>query len=327
LLFKEFFERALAVGRANDPRGEEGILAYLKKERRSFESLSAERKGDFDAERLTNPYHDSRILNGPEDTEIKGIMVGIDFEVGEVLLADTLRGRGALIDVCVAHHPEGYALSNMYRVMEMQADVLAKLGVPITVAEGILDPRLHEVKRRLMSQNHTRPVDAARLLGLPFCCLHTASDNCVTKYLQDMFDGTRAETVADVLEMLRALPEYAETRLRGTGLALLARSAKSETDLGRIRAGEVFVDMTGGTGGSKWMFEKLAENTQVGTFVGMHISEENLEIAKKNHINVVVAGHTASDSLGMNLLLDGVLAGEDVAVTPCSGFNRVTRPT
>jgi hypothetical protein len=325
LKLREFFDRALAVGRANDPRGENGVLAYLAKERRTYEGLSDETKNDFDVERLVNPYHDTRILNGSEDAEIKSIMVGIDFEVGELLLADRLRERGTAVDLCVAHHPEGYALANLYRVMEMQADILSYLGVPINVAEGILDPRLHEVKRRVLVQNHTRAVDAAKLLGLPFMCLHTVADNCVTKYLQDMFDAEKAEMLADVIALLKAQPEYAESKLHSTGLQVLARSIKSENNIARIRAGEVFVDMTGGTGGSRWMFEKLATNTQVGTFVGMHISEENLEIAKKNHLNVVIAGHAASDSLGLNILLARVADGAELEIIPCSGYARFAR--
>jgi hypothetical protein len=34
----------------------------------------------------------------------------------------------------------------------------------------------------------------------------------------------------------------------------------------------------------------------------MHIKEDHIELATKHHINVVVAGHMPSDSLGMNLL-------------------------
>ncbi len=321
----EFFGRAVAVGRGHDPRGETGILAYLAKERRTYEAIADDAKGDFDVERLTNPYHDTRVLNGEGNADVNAIMVGIDFEVGELVLADRLRERGTPVDLCVAHHPEGYASANLYRVMEMQADVLAKLGVPITVAEGILDPRLHEVQRRTMVRNHTRAVDAAKLLGFPFMCLHTVADNCVTTYLQDLFDGEGPETLADVVALLKAQPEYAEAKLHGSGLQILARSIKSEENAARIRAGEVFVDMTGGTGGSKWMFEKLATNTKVGTFVGMHISDENLEIAQNNHINVVIAGHAPSDSLGLNLLLDGVMAEEKLEVTACSGFVRVNR--
>jgi putative NIF3 family GTP cyclohydrolase 1 type 2 len=89
------------------------------------------------------------------------------------------------------------------------------------------------------------------------------------------------------------------------------------------RAGKIFVDMTGGTGGSEDAFAKLAI-AGVGTIVGMHMGEKHRKEAEKNHINVIIAGHMASDSLGMNLLLD-VLEEKGIAVTPCSGLTRFKR--
>jgi hypothetical protein len=56
----------------------------------------------------------------------------------------------------------------------------------------------------------------------------------------------------------------------------------------------------------------------------MHIPEKHLEEANKHHINVVIAGHIASDTLGMNLLLDAAeKAGQKkFSVIECSGFRR-----
>jgi putative NIF3 family GTP cyclohydrolase 1 type 2 len=56
----------------------------------------------------------------------------------------------------------------------------------------------------------------------------------------------------------------------------------------------------------------------------MHIPEAHLEEVRKHHLNVVIAGHVASDSLGMNLLADQ-LEERGVKVTPCSGFIRARR--
>jgi len=66
--------------------------------------------------------------------------------------------------------------------------------------------------------------------------------------------------------------------------------------------------MTGGTEGSVKLLEKLAQ-AGVGTLVCMHLSEKHLEEAKKQNLIVVVAGHMASDNLGLNLLLDAVCGG------------------
>jgi hypothetical protein len=324
LKVKELYEKAIEVGRANDPRDDDGIAKFLAKEKRQYERNGGKDE-TFDTERLTNPYPDTRILNGPDDAEVKTLMIGVDFETPELLLADRLREKGTEIDLCVAHHPEGHALANLFRAMELQADVMAGLGIPINVAEGILDPRIHEVKRAVLARNHMRAVDAARLLDFPYMCLHTVADNCVTTYLQKFFNKEKPNTVGDVVSLLEDIPEYKLMKKRSTGLVILARSANSVEDIHQIRAGQIFVDMTGGTGGSKEMFEKLATNTQVGTFIGMHISDPNLDVAKENHINVVIAGHTASDSLGINLLLDDVLEGTGIKVIPCSGFDRVER--
>ena len=56
----------------------------------------------------------------------------------------------------------------------------------------------------------------------------------------------------------------------------------------------------------------------------MHIPEKHLKEANKHHINVVIAGHMASDTLGMNLLLDAVeKAGQTkLSVIECSGLRR-----
>jgi len=81
--------------------------------------------------------------------------------------------------------------------------------------------------------------------------------------------------------------------------------------------------MTGGTGGSKDIYEGLS-TAGVDTVVGMHISEDHRKEARKRHINVLIAGHISSDNLGINLLLDDILEG-DVEVVPCSGFRRFPR--
>lgn len=322
---KEIFEKVIEVGIDNDPRGKDGIARTLAVEKRRFDRMGKSAKEDFDEERLTNPFHDTRALYTPDDRDVKQVMMGIDVEVQELVLADRLGEKGTKIDLCITHHPQGYARTGLWRIMEMQADIMNKLGIPINVAEGILDPRKHEVKRRVLVQNHTRTVDAARLLDMPYMCTHTPADNCVTTHLQGLFDKENPETVGEVMDIIEDIPEYKEVKKYETGLMLFTRSAKSVTDPHQIRAGGIFVDMTGGTGGSKYLFEKLINNTDVGTIVGMHISEENLNMAKKNYINILIAGHMASDSLGMNLLYDEVFKGQNIEIIPTSGFMRIER--
>ncbi len=312
---KDIFDRAVKRGMALDPRGAAEVAAVLEREKKDYEGLKEKEKKYYDESRLTNPYPDSRILYGDPEREVKRVLVGIDMEVGEVLLADRLADKGKPIDLIISHHPEGRAMANLYGVMGMQAGILAKYGVPINVAEDIMDERIKEVERRLSPINHTRAVDAARLLDIPIMCVHTPTDNAVTDYLQRLFDDKKPEFVSDIIDLLREIPEYNGSVADSGGPKVFCGSEKRS-------AGKVFVDMTGGTGGSKKAFENLMD-AGVGTVVGMHISEDHRKEAVKNHINVVIAGHIASDTLGVNLILDHVLEGVEVVST--SGFRRIAR--
>ena len=312
----DLYQKCVSLGKEYDPRSAVDVEKNLTRAVKQYEELKEKDKQYFDVERLKNPYADTRILNGDPETEVNKILAGIDMEVQEVLLADRLREKGEKIDLILSHHPEGKALVALHKVMSLQEDVLAQLGVPINVAEGILASRISEVERGLMPLNHNRSVDAARLLNFPFMCVHTPADNMVNTYLSNLFIEKQPETVGDVVDLLLEIPEYQESKKIDAGPKVFLGK---ETN----RAGKVFVDMTGGTGGSEDAFAKLAI-AGVGTIVGMHIGEKHRKEAEKNHINVIIAGHMASDSLGMNLLLD-IFVKEGIEVIPCSGLIRVSR--
>lgn len=314
---KELYQKAIEIGIDNDPRGREEVLADLGRIRKEYERMRPDEQEIFDMESLQNPYSDSRILYGTGEEEIEHILVGIDIEVGEVLLAETLSKKGIAIDLLFSHHPEGMAFANLYAVMNMQSDILSRFGVPINIAEKLMDGRAKEIERKLMPANHTRAVDAARLLGMPFICLHTPTDNMVVTYLQRLFDTERPRTLSDILDTLRGIPEYGNAIRNGAGPKIFLGSKNR-------RAGRIFVDMTGGTEGSKDIFRSLA-SAGINTIVTMHLSEEHRKEAENNHLNLIVAGHIASDNLGVNLLLDKLLHGESANVLACSGFQRVTR--
>ena len=57
---------------------------------------------------------------------------------------------------------------------------------------------------------------------------------------------------------------------------------------------------------------------------GMHQSEEHRKEAEAANINLVIAGHMSSDSLGMNIFLDE-LEKQGIEIIPCSGLIRFSR--
>lgn len=314
---QEFYELAIQIGMDADPRGRTIVEKDLLETLRAYEELKPEDKAAFDTEKLKNPYADSRMLYGNPDREVKTVLAGIDMETPELLLADRLNQKGAEIDLVLAHHPEGRAYANFYEVMKMQADILHRFGVPINVAENQLGGRIKEVERSLLPVNHTRPVDAARLLDIPLICLHTPADNMVAGYLQALFDREPPSRLKDVVKILKKIPEYQESAKNNAGPRILIGADDR-------RPGKIFVDMTGGTSGSKETIEKLVQSG-VGTIVGMHMSEDHRKEAEKHNLHVVIAGHISSDTLGLNLLLDEVEKRSPLTILECSGFKRFKR--
>lgn len=307
------YKQAMKLGVEADPRGKEAVERVLAENKRAYEEMKEKDRPYYDTERLVNPYSDTRIVYGDGKKEVKKILAGVDIDDGELLVAKHLGD----IDAVVAHHPEGIALAGLDDVMRMQADALNQYGVPINVAEALLHKRISEVSRSLSPGNHQRVVEIARLLDIPLMCAHTVTDNMVYQFIKKCVEETKPYRVGDVFDMLMNIPEYQEAAKLGSGPCIFSGSKEN-------RAGVIAVtEITGGTEGSPDIYEKMAQ-AGVGTVIAMHQSEKHREQAESAHINVVIAGHMSSDSIGMNLLLDN-FEGQGVEIIPCGGLIRVSR--
>jgi len=313
----DIYQACITTGIAADPRGAAEIDRVLAKTRREFDKLDADDVPFYDSQKLSNPYADTRICAGDADTEIRGLLVGIDMEVGEVLLADRLREKGDPIDLIFAHHPEGPGYANLHEVMYMQADLWAQQGVSIAAADALIAPRAEKVRRQISPVNHYRAIDAAKLLDFASLSCHTPADNSVQEFVAEFLDAEKPETLDDLVKALRTIPEYGDAARKGYGPSIVTGS-------GLARPGRMVVDMTGGTEGPKEALDRLSA-AGVGTLVGMHYSEDHRKHAEELNLNLVIAGHISSDVLGMNLVLDRIEAMGDVAIYCTSGMIRVKR--
>jgi putative NIF3 family GTP cyclohydrolase 1 type 2 len=314
MTIRQIYNLALEMGIAADPRGKRGIEKSLEREKKRYQKLSKDEREFFDRERLTNPYADSRLHFGNPNKSVKTVLAGIDIEAGEIALAKTLNLKPDLI---INHHPEGKALAALDDVMHLQADLMAAYGVPINVAEGVMKERIEQVSRSIAPVNHMQVIDAAKIANIPMMNIHTPCDNLVFRFLQDLMDKKQPETVGEIIEILRKIPEYKIATLNNAGPRIFAGSPEN-------RAGKIVAfDITGGTEGAKEIYPELVK-AGVGTVIAMHMKDENRDEAIKNHLNVVIAGHISSDSIGMNLFLDK-LAAKNIKIIPISGLIRVRR--
>lgn len=313
MTIQEIYNLAIKMGIEADFRGREEIDKNLGRLKEKYEKMEPEQKEEFDQERLTNPFSDTRILFGDPQKEVKKVLAGIDIAGDELFLAEKIGG----IDLVMSHHPIGRALAGLDDVMQLQIDILAQYGVPINVAEKLLKKRIDEVARGLSAGNHNRTVDLTRHLNIPLMCVHTPCDNLVTRFVEEKLKKDSPVFLADIVKSVKEVPEYKEATKIGVGPKIFVGS--EEARVGKI----VLTEITGGTEGAPEIYEKLSQ-AGAGTIIGMHISEKHKEEAEKANVNVVIAGHISSDSVGVNLFLDE-LEKQGIEIIPCGGLIRISR--
>jgi hypothetical protein len=316
---QQIYQLAIEMGIKNDFRPKSQIEKQLKRLKEKYSKLSQDEKDLFDKEKLSNPYPDSRIHFDSGVKNIKRILAGIDIDSAELMIATHLNEKNPKkkIDLALAHHPVGKGLADLSDVIHLQADVLAQYGVPINIAESLTKITIEEVSRGVNPINHYKAVDAARTLKIGYMNVHTPADNMIAKFVEAKIKKDKPEYVSEILKSLLEIPEYKEAARLGFGPRLFAGSPDN-------RCGKIGItEITGGTEGNAKLFAKMAD-AGIGTVIAMHQSEEHRKEAEKAHVNVVVAGHISSDSLGMNIFLDE-LEKRGIEIVPCAGLIRVSR--
>lgn len=231
-----------------------------------------------------------------EGDGIRKILMGIDMETPEILLA---REIGA--DCVLSHHPKaGRQILDFHKVMERQIDVMMSFGVPANKARKALAKRKDLVELNNHVRNYDRAASAARLLKMPYMNIHMPADiigeRHVQAHLDNLFEGRPKTPLKEVAAALKRLPEY--------GKALSEPAIRVGT--GEDFAGRIAVLMAGGTNGGEAVFKAYFE-AGVGTIVCMHVPDEVREAVEKQNIgNIIVAGHMASDAIGLNRIADAL---------------------
>jgi putative NIF3 family GTP cyclohydrolase 1 type 2 len=241
--------------------------------------------------------------------DVRRVLFGIDIEIGELLYA-----RDAGYDAVIAHHPVGdRARMDFERVVYRQVDQMMAEGIPRAVAETAVEERLGPMRRALHMANLDRVVGTARLIGLPFCNVHLACDLIGRAAIVEMLrrhDGAGAT----VGEALGWFSEFAEME---------AATTRPEAWVGEPQAplGRWTVAMAGGTNGGYPVFREYWRHG-VDTIFAMHCAEDDvrrLRAEAEPGRTLVVTGHMATDSIGINRVIAG-LEERGIEVTRTSGI-------
>ena len=234
----------------------------------------------------------------PEDSaiyvsgnNIRKILFGIDAGVPELLLAKQLG-----YDAVIAHHPVGgTAAINFHQVFKRHVQQMVAAGVPVEEAEKTVKKKLEQLEVEVHTRNYAQAVDVAKLLKMPYMNIHTPLDEVGRKIMSEQINS-RTRKDSKVQEVVSALKELTEFKNAVTKIKI--RLGKPET-----LAGKVVVSHGAGTNGG-YEIAKTYFKHGVGTVVYIHISAGDLEKLKADGVgNLLVTGHIASDSVGINPLI------------------------
>ncbi|MGH2351914.1 MAG: hypothetical protein ACRDI2_11945 [Chloroflexota bacterium] len=317
---KDLYETSIRLGMSLDPRGEAALQTQMARRRQQYEALPAWQQPYYDQERFRNPFGDVRIVNGPEDVELRTIMLGINIGVPELLLADRLRAQGQRVDAVIAHHTHGIGVSPslVHDFMPVAVEFLAAEGVPRGEAQRVIDGYIEEKERDLEDFHRIGP-DTARLLHFPLACIHTPADYYIGEGVRPVIEAAQPQTVEDVVRALYAIPEVqSAAHVTGAGPRIMSGT-------GEWPAGRMLLKFGGGYILPPEAYTLLGQ-AGVNTVLQIGCGSPHARAAQEAGVAIVRIPHAACDNIGINLLLDDVERElGPLQVIPCNSFERIKR--
>lgn len=221
---------------------------------------------------------------------INKVMVAVDVGTAELLLAKSLG-----CEAVIAHHPIGIAAVNFYKVFDRHVDYLTGHGVPKKVAKEAVGKLKDRVETRTHADIYGDVVGAARAIKMPLVNIHQPCDEFMRKTIYDKIKSGKAEYVSDIVKSVQEIPEFkhAATRVK----------VRYGSEKGRV--GRWALVIAAGTNGG-YPIAKAYFQHGVNTVIYLHVDYGDLAKLKEDKLkgNLVVLGHLAGDSLGLNALAD-----------------------
>lgn len=269
--WKDIFELGIRIGRECDIRNIDAPGSY------------------------TGSYSDCTIISGREDSEVNSVYVAVDAGVAELLLVGELNRKGKNIDGIIIHHPTGPAGYNLTGVVEIQKYNWKRSGMDPEAADSICKTMIEEEDIELKARNFLAVENATQFLDIPVICMHTAIDNIIQKFFENIFKENNFDTIKNIYNEINSFHEVSRASIYGDGPYIIGDQ--------EARPGNIMVDMTGGIDPDPKIFHYL-KKAGVNTLIAMHYGRENIKAITDNKLNAVISGHMASDSIGINIYCD-----------------------
>jgi hypothetical protein len=220
-------------------------------------------------------------------------LITVDVSTSELILAKNIG-----CDVVIAHHPIGVSSMEFHRVFDRHTQFMIQNGVPDNEARNAVS----RLKRRIQIRSHAniykQIVDTAGILKMPLVNIHQPCDEFMRRIiLEKIKDHKHHHKISDLLKLIDEIPEFNNAVSRPI---VALGSAKSNV-------GRIALVLAAGTNGG-YPIAKLYYEHGVSTVIYLHIDPTDAAKLNEEKIrgNLVILGHLAGDSIGLNALADKI---------------------
>lgn len=233
-------------------------------------------------------------------TDVRRTLVGLDVNSGDLVMAKQMG-----YDLVIAHHPTGgSAVLEFPKVLAKHADILVRHGVPEDAARAAVREMTEDREPGAHAANYDHLPSVARMLGVGLMCIHNPCDEIGRRVMDETLRAKlpARPTVRHAIEVLETIPEFQEAATR-----IVVRMGLAENPLGAWA-----VHHGAGTNGG-FVVARTAYEHGIDTVFYIHVDAGHLRrlhdaFGREGPRNLVVTGHVASDSIGINALVRALRA-------------------
>ena len=219
---------------------------------------------------------------------IRKVLFSIDAGAPEIALA---KHQG--YDLLIGHHPTGPARLTFSEVVRRHVRFMTEKGVPKKIAEEAAAELIGKIDVRTHPTNYLHDVDFAKELRQPFMNIHLPIDQITRDFLLAAITNSGARTAGELIQVLGAIPEFKKAKTK-----IELRMGGRDRPLGRW----VLVFAAGTNGG--YPVAKAYFDGGIETVIYLHVDyDELVKLRREYSKNLIVLGHMAGDSIGVNTFL------------------------
>ncbi|MHA1228861.1 MAG: hypothetical protein ACTSPV_19220 [Candidatus Hodarchaeales archaeon] len=241
-------------------------------------------------------------------SNISSILYGIDIGVAELNYA---KEQG--YDCVMAHHPIG--LVNQWEEFYRHIDQMTGKGIPEAEAKQVVQDKILQFKFGAHARNYDAITSFARLIKMPFLNIHCPSDELGRRLVTESISKFVGEGEVS-LDQVRSHLEQSFTEFR---------KAKTKIEIVKGTPEDILGDWIfshGAYTNGGYSIASLYYKYKIQTVIYIHISPPDLmRVMKSEQGQMIITGHLASDSIGINPYLDK-LEEKGLEITAIGGLIR-----